>query len=99
MVGVHPPLPHSCAAGRVSPHPVLWLPRQLSPHPETRTLPRATRDGAAAPTPDPPADYRDRFKALTGRSLRECPHCHAGIMVVMNSIARTRICQLVPDTS
>src|SRR5712671_2687614 len=53
----------------------------------------------AAPTPDPPADYRDRFKALTGRSLRECPHCHAGIMVVINSIARTRICQLVPDTS
>jgi hypothetical protein len=52
-----------------------------------------------APTPDPPADYRDRFKALTGRSLRECPHCHAGIMVVINSIARTRICQLVPDTS
>ena len=44
--GVHPPLPHSCAAGRVSPHPVLWLPQQLSSHPETRTLPRATRDGA-----------------------------------------------------
>src|ERR1700730_13407042 len=53
----------------------------------------------AAPAPDPPADYRDRFKALNGRSLRECPRCHAGIMVVMNSIARTRICQLVPDTS
>src|SRR6476660_9022741 len=53
----------------------------------------------AAPAPDPPADYRDRFKALTGRSLRECPHCHAGIMVVINSIARTKICQLVPDTS
>src|SRR5271166_4521425 len=53
----------------------------------------------AAPTPDPPADYRDRFKALTGRSLRECPHCHAGIMVVIASIARTRTCQLLPDTS
>ena len=53
----------------------------------------------AAPAPDPPGDYRDRFKALTGRSLRECPHCHAGIMVVINSIARTGICQLVPDTS
>ena len=24
------------------------------------------------------ADYRDRFEALTGRSLRQCPHCHAG---------------------
>jgi len=53
----------------------------------------------AAPTPDPPADYRDRCKALTGRSLRECPHCHTGIMVVINSIAPARICRTVPDTS
>ena len=53
----------------------------------------------AAPAPDPPADYHDRFKALTGRSLSECPHCHTGIMVVIDSIAPTRICQPVPDTS
>ena len=44
---VHSPLPHSCAAERVSPHPLLWLPRQLSPHAETRALPGATRDGAS----------------------------------------------------
>jgi hypothetical protein len=48
---------------------------------------------------DPPADYRDRFEALTGRSLRECPHCHTGIMVVIDCIARTKLCQPVPDTS
>ena len=48
---------------------------------------------------DPPADYRDRFEALTGQSLRECPHCHTGIMVVIDCIARPRICQPVPDTS
>jgi len=54
----------------------------------------------AAPTSaDPPADYRDRFKALTGRSLRECPHCRTGAMVVINSIARFTVCQPVPDTS
>src|SRR4030081_1247200 len=35
---------------------------------------------APAATPDPPADYRDRFQALTGRSLREWPHRHPGIM-------------------
>ena len=29
----------------------------------------------ADPAVDPPADYRDRFEALTGQSLRECPHC------------------------
>ncbi|MGC1711823.1 MAG: transposase, partial [Methyloceanibacter sp.] len=47
---------------------------------------------------DPPADYRDRFEALTGRSLRECPHCHTGIMVVIDCIARPKLCQPVPDT-
>ena len=48
---------------------------------------------------DPPADYRDRFEALTGRSLRECPCCHTGIMVVIGCVNRTRDCQPVPDTS
>src|SRR5215831_19676274 len=52
----------------------------------------------AAPAPDPPTDYRDRFKALSERSLRECPHCHTGIMLVINSIAPATICQTVPDT-
>ena len=42
----------------------------------------------AEPAADPPADYRDRFEALTGQSLRACPHCHTGIMVVIDCIAR-----------
>jgi hypothetical protein len=53
----------------------------------------------AEPAADPPADYRDRFEALTGQSLRECPHCHTGIMVVIDCIARPTVCQPVPDTS
>ena len=44
----------------------------------------------AGPIADPPSDYRDRFAALTGQSLRECPHCHAGIMVVIDCIAATQ---------
>ena len=52
----------------------------------------------AGPATDPPADYRDRLEALTGQSLRECPHCHAGIMVVIDCIAAPKICQPVPDT-
>ncbi len=49
---------------------------------------------------DPPADYRDRFEALTGRSLRECPHCHTGAMVAIDCIARQPMTrQPVPDTS
>jgi hypothetical protein len=53
----------------------------------------------AEPAADPPADYRDRFEALTGQSLRECPHCHTGIMVVVDCIARPKVCQAGPDTS
>jgi hypothetical protein len=52
----------------------------------------------AAPS-EPTADYRGRFEALTGRSLRECPHCHTGIMVVIGCITQPRTCQPVPDTS
>ena len=48
---------------------------------------------------DPPADYRDRYEALTGRTLRQCPHCLTGIMVVVGCIGRPGICQPVPDTS
>jgi Putative transposase/Transposase zinc-binding domain len=56
--------------------------------------------GMVPPRPvDPPADYRDRFEALTGRSLRECPHCQTGIMVVIGCLARLRECTPVPDTS
>jgi hypothetical protein len=34
------------------------------------------------PRQDQP-DYRDRYQQLTGRSLRECPVCHQGQMVVI----------------
>jgi Putative transposase/Transposase zinc-binding domain len=56
--------------------------------------------GMAPPGPaDPSVDYRDRFEALTGRSLRECPHCRTGVMVVIDSIPRFAVCQPAPDTS
>jgi hypothetical protein len=53
----------------------------------------------AGPAADPPSDYRDRYEALTGRSLRACPHCHTGFMVVVDCIARPTICEPGPDTS
>ena len=53
----------------------------------------------AGPAADPPADYRDHFEALTGQSLHLCPHCHTGLMVVIESIVRPRICLPVLDTS
>ena len=62
---------------------------------ETRALPRTARDGTSR-TGRTPADYRERFEALTGRSLRQCPHCHTGTMVVIDCITRPRICLPVP---
>jgi hypothetical protein len=57
--------------------------------------------GMAPPLPatGPSADYRDRFEALTGLSLRQCPHCHTGIMVVLGCIARPTVYAPGPDTS
>jgi len=53
----------------------------------------------AAPADPPPPDYRDRYEVLTGRPLRECPHCHTGIMVVIDCITRPKVCRPAPDTS
>jgi hypothetical protein len=43
------------------------------------------------------ADYRDRYETLTGMSLRQCPHCLTGIMVVIGCIERSRLCLPAPD--
>jgi hypothetical protein len=48
---------------------------------------------------EPPAVYRDRYEALTGSALHQCPHCRTGMMVVIGCIARPGICQSIPDTS
>ena len=32
-------------------------------------------------------DYRDRYEALTGRSLRRCPRCHDGNMQTLDLFA------------
>ena len=39
-----------------------------------RTPPPAAETGPVA------TDHRDRYEALTGRSLRRCPRCHDGNM-------------------
>ena len=47
--------------------------------------------GPPQPAPDdapPPSDYRDRYEALTGVSLRRCPVCHRGHMILVESLAR-----------
>ena len=47
----------------------------------------------------PPTDYRDRTEALTGTSLRVCPVCHRGQMVVIERLVPTRRNVPIPDTS
>src|SRR5215831_1567801 len=47
--------------------------------------------GMVLPEPDSPTevtelDYRDRYQALTGSSLWECPACHRGRMIVIREI-------------
>jgi hypothetical protein len=44
-------------------------------------------------------DYRDRTKALTGISLRVCPSCQQGQMIVIERLLPIRMAILVPDTS
>jgi Putative transposase/Transposase zinc-binding domain len=44
-----------------------------------------------APPEETPQDYRDRYEALTGSSLWECPVCHRGrmtVIAVINPFAR-----------
>jgi hypothetical protein len=53
---------------------------------------------APAASADPPIDYRDRYETLTGMSLRQCPHCLTGTMVVISCIERPRLCLPAPDT-
>jgi hypothetical protein len=50
---------------------------------------------------DPPADYRDHYKALTGLSLHGCPACRHGRMISVERICVSRAPQPPPvlDTS
>ena len=58
-------------------------------------------------TPPPPVedrdiastDYRDRYAALTGRSLRQCPRCHDGEMHVVDGLVDLRARPVRLDSS
>jgi hypothetical protein len=46
-----------------------------------------------------PTDYRDQTEALTGKSLRMCPECHQGQMIIIERLAPARVAAPIPDTS
>jgi hypothetical protein len=48
----------------------------------------------------PNKDYLDRYEDLTGQSLRQCPQCLRGTMVVVQILPRSRVkSPAVIDTS
>jgi putative transposase/transposase-like zinc-binding protein len=55
------------------------------------------------PPPEPEAevkeDYRDRYEELTGHSLKTCPACHKGEMIVIETLERTITRPPIVDTS
>ena len=51
-----------------------------------------------SPTEVAQPDYRDRYQALTGSSLWECPACHRGRMIVIGEIPPGSI-PIITDTS
>ena len=57
--------------------------------------------GMAAPPENSgaPQDYRDRYERLTGSSLRECPSCGQGRMVLVDTVEPFAPRVRVPDTS
>jgi hypothetical protein len=51
--------------------------------------------GQAQPAPD----YRDRYEELTGSSLRQCPFCHQGRMMLLETLLAVSQQPAVFDTS
>jgi hypothetical protein len=47
----------------------------------------------------PPVDYRDRYASLTGVSLRACPLCADGHMILTDALLRARPHPVLTDTS
>jgi len=45
------------------------------------------------------SDYRDRYAALTGLSLHQCPICRCGRMLTVEQITRSTLPPLILDTS
>jgi hypothetical protein len=49
--------------------------------------------------PERSDDYRDHYEAVTGTSLKECPVCHHGHMVLLEVLPRTKSHRYCWDTS
>jgi hypothetical protein len=66
---------------------------------QCRQLLNMTPPNQSSPQPQPREDYRDRYETLTGHSVRECPVCHRGRMVVVKLLSWVRSPLVIQDTS
>ena len=66
---------------------------------ECRRLLHAPPPPPAVPAGQTSTDYRDRYEALTGRSLRRCPLCHDGNMHLVDPRAGEWACPAILDSS
>jgi putative transposase/transposase-like zinc-binding protein len=64
-----------------------------------RQLLGMTSSDETLPAQEPQKDYRDRYEDLTGSSLRECPVCHQGNMILVEVIATAGKHPAIRDTS
>jgi len=64
-----------------------------------RQLLNMTPPNESSSQPQPREDYRDRYERLTGHSLRECPVCHRGRMIVVKLLPGVRSPPAIQDTS
>jgi hypothetical protein len=63
-----------------------------------RQLLGATCSETMASASPPSQDYRDRYEALTGISLRQCPVCRAGRMLAIEKLPRVPVGPTLIDT-
>jgi putative transposase/transposase-like zinc-binding protein len=63
-----------------------------------RQLLNMTPPNESSSQPQPREDYRDRYERLTGHSLRECPVCHRGRMIVVELLPGVRSPPAIQDT-
>ncbi len=57
------------------------------------------RSAPETPAATVPADYRDRYETLTGVSLRTCPRCPDGRMLIIERLIGARSRLAILDTS
>jgi hypothetical protein len=66
---------------------------------QCRQLLHMPMSSAASGDTQAPTDYRDRYEALTGASLRACPVCLSGHMRLVDGPVATRLGPTIMDTS